>query len=183
LYSLSPSVQADPGLSIAGKSVLDYKFSGNNEQVYFDFPVLNASEYTHLHLSVWTASHERITVRLRDFGANGTRDDDGAASDDAVGVASSLLTSTNLTDTPDAWNEVDLNLQDMQNSGLVSRESLGSITIIVFPPGGRVVLDNVFFYNAQGIVCSPYAQQWWLTQNCFQPVSSGCTAGPPGYCR
>ena len=171
VYSSSPSVQASPGHSVEGKSLLLYTFSGNNEQVSFDFPLINASEYTHLHLSVWTTSHERITVRLRDFGANGTREE-GAATDDAVGVASAALVSTNSTESRDAWNEVELSLRDMQSSGLVSRESLGSVTFIVFPPGGSAVLDNVFFYN-EAFVCSPYRVQWWLTEDCFQPLSTG----------
>jgi len=168
------SVRADGGYSVEGKSLLLISLGGNDERVSFSFPPLNASSFSHLHLSVWTERHQRITIRLRDLGSTNStlKDVPGAGSTSSEGVGSAALRPSNATGDRSSWNEVDIALTELQASGLQRRGNIALFTAIVFPAGGSFVLDNVFFYNIQ-LKCEPFRLQWWLTSGCFSLQNTG----------
>jgi beta-glucanase (GH16 family) len=115
----------------ATKLYTNLQFAG----VEFTSAVINATDYTHLHVDVWTPNATSFSVKLVDFGANGVYQ--GTINDDS---AHELALAPPTLGT---WVSYDILLSDF--TGLAARAHLAQMLFV--SSNSTVYIDNVYFYN------------------------------------
>ncbi len=102
---------------------------------------INATGMTHFHTDVWSSNFTQFSVKLVDFGANGTYDGPGNGDD---------VEHTVTVNAPaqGEWVSLDIPLSDFTN--LTTRAHISQLIYVAIPSGSTTVyIDNVFFYNQQ----------------------------------
>jgi hypothetical protein len=97
---------------------------------------VNAAAMTHLHLDIWSPDFTSFSIKLVDFGPNGTFGG-GDDSEHQVNFTAPARGS---------WISYDIPLSNF--IGLTARSNLAQYILVAQPSGSaRVYMDNMYFYN------------------------------------
>lgn len=131
----------------------DISINNNNIKKYGDLNFvgietvttqIDASEMTHLHVSIWTANATEFRVKLVDFGAN-------AAFDGGDDVEHEIVISN-----PGQQQWVALNIPLSDFTGLITRANIAQLILVGSPSGQNTTyVDNIYFYDSSGISSDP----------------------------
>jgi len=124
------------------KAYTNLTFAG----IEFGSNVIDASEMTHFHVDVWLPAGNIFSVKLVDFGANGTFDARPPA-DPADADSEHEIRFTGATTPPlvvGEWMSLDIPLSDF--TGLRETSHLAQL-ILVAARGSTVYVDNIYFHK------------------------------------
>jgi hypothetical protein len=108
---------------------------------------LDATTMTHFHTDIWTPNATTLRIKLVDFGANGTFDGPGVGDD----VEHEYVIEN---PTQAEWVGIDIPLADF--TGLTTRANIAQLIYSADPIGqATVYIDNVYFYNGEGVLTEP----------------------------
>lgn len=97
---------------------------------------INATSMTHVHIDVWSANFTSFSIKLVDFGANGSFGG-GDDSEHQLNFAAP---------TQGQWISYDLPLSSF--TGLTSRAHLAQYILVAQPTGSaKIYIDNLYFHN------------------------------------
>jgi hypothetical protein len=118
---------------------------GNPAKKYSDLDVVgiesgtstvDATGMTHVHLDVWSPNFTQFSIKIVDFGADGSYDG-GDDTEHQINIA---------TPAQEEWVSLDIPFTDF--TGLASREHLAQYILVGQPTGTTIVyIDNFYFYN------------------------------------
>jgi beta-glucanase (GH16 family) len=127
--------------------VADFSIGADNLKKYtnllfagIEFPIINASAMTHLHMDIWTPDASSFKIKLVDFGPNGIYNGGGDDREHEL----TYNTTTNPAIANGQWISLDIPLSNF--STLTTRTSLAQLLISTH--SNTVFVDNVYFYTA-----------------------------------
>ncbi|MGI9270543.1 MAG: hypothetical protein ACR2QT_02115 [Woeseiaceae bacterium] len=106
-----------------------------------EFPTMDISGMTHLHVDVWTPDADSLLVRLVDFGGDGF----GNGNDTQGDVTFDSGTTPALAQ--GMWVSLDIPLADFQAAGLANLTDINQLVFDPTPDGTALYIDNVYFYD------------------------------------
>ena len=106
-----------------------------------EFPGMDVSGMTHLHVDVWTPDVDSLLVRLVDFGGDGF----GGGNDTQGDVTFDAGSTPPLTQS--TWVSLDIPLADFQAAGLTNLTDINQLVFDPTPDGTILYIDNVYFYD------------------------------------
>lgn len=133
-FSTTQSVE----IKIDGDDVIRYS-DLNFVGIEFTNPTIDVSTMTHFHIDIWTpdptALPAEFKVKLRDFGPNGSYDQNGDDSEDELTFKSPTLQTG-------SWVSLDIPLSDF--TALTGTSNMAQIVLSGDLP--NVFVDNMYFY-------------------------------------
>ena len=104
---------------------------------------IDITTMTHFHTHIWAASATEIKVKIVDFGPDGTFDGGDDTEHEII-----IENPAN-----EEWVSLDLPLADF--TGLTTREHIAQFIYSAGPSGSTVFMDNIFFYDIDGLLTEP----------------------------
>jgi hypothetical protein len=133
-------------VQVAGDDIKLYT-ALNFNGIEFTSEQLDVSEMTHFHMDIWTpdptASPATYSVKLIDFGANGSYDGGDDSEHELM-----FTSNSNPAIETGAWVNIDVSMTAF--SGLTGREHLAQMVISASEGLDSVYVDNVYFYKESG---------------------------------
>jgi hypothetical protein len=134
-------------------TLLDTMIAGDDVKKYSDLSFagietvanqIDISAMTHFHTDIWTANATEIRIKIVDFGPDGGFDG-GDDTEHEILIENPAL---------EEWVSLDLPLSDF--TGLTTRQNVAQF-IYSAAPGGQatVFMDNIFFYDSEGLFSAP----------------------------
>ena len=100
---------------------------------------INASSMTHFHLDVWTPNATVFSIKLVDFGANGTFDGPGVGDDVEHQIDFTAPAQGQ-------WISYDIPLSDF--TGLTTRANMAQYILVAQPSSAaKIYIDNMYFHK------------------------------------
>jgi hypothetical protein len=134
-------------------TLLDTMIQGDDVKKYSDLnfvgieTVMNqidASSMTHFHTDIWTAKATEIKIKIVDFGPDGMFDGGDDAEHEIIVE----------NPTQEEWVSLDIPLAEF--AGLTTKFNIAQFIYSALPSGQTVLfMDNVFFYNTDGLFSAP----------------------------
>lgn len=137
----------------SGATLLDTMIQGDDVKKYSELnfvgveTVMNQIDVngmTHFHTDIWTATATELKVKLVDFGPDGMFDGGDDTEHEIV------------VENPNQEEWVSLDIPLAEFTGLTTRANIAQLIYSAVPGGQTIVyIDNVFFYNADGLFLAP----------------------------
>ncbi|MFK7773744.1 MAG: hypothetical protein AB8F94_16455 [Saprospiraceae bacterium] len=147
-------VPVDTWLTVwSSATLLDTMIQGDDVKKYSDLSLvgietvvnqIDITSMTHFHTDLWTANSTEIKVKIVDFGPDGMFD----GGDDTEHE----ITVENLAN--EEWVSLDIPLSEF--TGLTTKENIAQFIYSATPSGqATVFMDNIFFYDIDGLFSAP----------------------------